>query len=93
MLIPKIQRHELKDYFKTYSTQLKIEKQNRNKETQSMMSIIMKNQKLTDYRICYSPKLQGYADVNYAAGICFKYYGEWVKNNFKLGIKTMSNKG
>lgn len=47
-----------------------------------MMSIIMRNQKLTDYKVCYSKKLIGYSDVQYASGLCFKYYGQWVRYFF-----------
>jgi hypothetical protein len=55
-----------------------MEKQNANKETKTMMNIIMQNQKLGKYAKCYSVMLKGFTNTVYINHLCVDYYGEWV---------------
>jgi len=83
--IRKLKLSELKDYKKTFKTQIELEKESANKETKSMMHIIMAQQKLTDFSKCFDPRLHKFKDKKFAKKLCFHYYGEY-------GLKSCSFK-
>lgn len=70
--------NEIKDYKNTYQTQIKIEKENANREAKTMMNVIMQNQKISNYAVCYDKKLLNFKDKDYSRSICYKYYGNYV---------------
>lgn len=45
-----------------------------------MMGMVMEEDKLTDYSMCYDSKLKGFKNKEFITGLCRQYYGLYVIN-------------
>jgi len=83
--ISHLKKTELKDYKHILKTQYSLEKDRANRETSNLISNVMEQQKITNFKICFSHRLKNFHDSYFVNSLCFKYYG-------KSGRKLCANK-
>ena len=44
-----------------------------------MMKLVMEEDKLTNYTVCYDRKLEEFKDKKFVTGLCSQYYGLYVR--------------
>jgi len=75
-----MKEEEVKEYKKSFDTEVSIEKENVNKEIKSMINELDNQKKLTDPSECYNVALKGFSNKGYIENSCKNNYGEMGKS-------------
>jgi hypothetical protein len=76
--ISHIKHQELTEYSKLYENQINMQKQHTIHQAKTFMHLVNEQDKLTDYRVCYSSEIQHFENHVFVGKLCKKYYGKFV---------------
>ena len=80
---------ELTEYTKLYQNQIKMQAQHAQNKAKMLMHMVSEQDKLSDYRICFSDSLRHFKNKVKVTKICKLYYGKYVKqNNFRVKMSA-----
>jgi hypothetical protein len=103
--IKQLKLNELHEYKKRFEMQIISERNRAKMKAKKLMKLVMEQQKLTDYSVCYDQRLKDFYSNSFSRSLCLRYYGESGVNmchkienfceyccDFHIGIKFMDKK-